>query len=57
MTDKINDDLTVDVECPVCEKTLPRRGVSGHVLGMHSFTCPWCSEDFFVLIDKSNKSS
>lgn len=51
MTDKINADLTIDVECPVCEKTLPRRGVKGQILGEHSFTCPWCSEDFVVTIE------
>ncbi len=32
MSDKINDDLTIDIECPVCEKLLPRRGVKGKSL-------------------------
>ncbi|EGU37782.1 hypothetical protein [Vibrio scophthalmi] len=51
MTDKINADLTIDVECPVCERTLPRRGVKGQIVGVHSFTCTWCSEDFVVTIE------
>ena len=56
VSDKINDDLTVDIECPVCEKTLPRRGVKGHIIGTHNYTCPFCSEDFIVVIDELNKS-
>lgn len=51
MTDKINADLTIDVECPVCERTLPRRGVKGQIVGVHSLTCTWCSEDFVVTIE------
>ncbi|MCU8277791.1 hypothetical protein M2G82_20130 [Vibrio vulnificus] len=51
MPDKINDDLTIDIECPVCEKLLPRRGVKGQIVGVHHFTCQWCSENFTVTID------
>ncbi len=51
MSDKVNNDGTVDIECPVCEKTLPRRGVKGELVGTHSFTCPWCSESFTVCIE------
>ncbi|WP_322805382.1 hypothetical protein SO574_23390 (plasmid) [Vibrio alfacsensis] len=56
MSDKINDDLTIDIECPVCEKNLPRRGVKGQIVGVHHFTCQWCSEDFIVTIDPPEKA-
>ncbi|EPI2026874.1 hypothetical protein ACSYON_004078 [Vibrio vulnificus] len=56
MSDKINDDLTIDIECPVCEKILPRRGVKGQIVGVHHFTCQWCSEDFTVTIDPPEKA-
>lgn len=56
MSDKINDDLTMDIECPVCEKLLPRRGVKGQIVGVHHFTCQWCSEDFTVTIGPPEKA-
>lgn len=55
MPDRINDDLTIDIACPVCEKLLPRRGVKGQIVGVHHFTCQWCSEDFTVTIDPPEK--
>ncbi len=52
--DFINDDLTLDVECPHCEKLLPRRGLKISTIyelpGNYSLTCPYCSEDFQIQI-------
>ena len=56
MPDRINNDLTIDIACPVCEKLLPRRGVKGQIVGVHHFTCQWCSEDFTVTIDPPEKA-
>lgn len=51
MSDKINDDLTIDIECPLCLKLLPRRGVKGNIFGVHQFVCMWCEETFEITID------
>lgn len=53
MSDAINEDSTIDVACPCCEKLLPRRGTKGQFIGFHSYVCPYCSEDFDVVIEEA----
>ncbi|BCL74206.1 hypothetical protein VNTUMSATTG_61430 (plasmid) [Vibrio nigripulchritudo] len=55
--EKLNADLTLDIECPVCEEVLPRRGLKPdeqrNIANNHTFVCPYCSEQIEIYIEKS----
>lgn len=56
MTERINDNLTVDVECPYCERLLKNRGLKisckSQLVGQFKIHCIYCNQFFDVMFDE-----